>query len=200
MTDQRFFLSFYSDLHNILSYRFELMNGVIHQLFLSCVPSDLTINVSSDIPYMYRDGVLLFDLREKNGNYCFTVSFSSASFKETYTITTKEKVDINELYGTYKSGKNILSLCENGKGSLYFSTLFRKKKFYFDILAFDPVQYELNVTPVLEDKTRKYYLFLRYQEIDDAFLLTLIQEDYSLDDSLERTLINNKMFNRIKEG
>ena len=199
MTDQNFFLSFYSDFHNILSYRFELMNGVIHQLFLSSVPVDLVLDVSSDIPYEYHDGVLSLDLRERNGNYSFTISFSSFSFNETYTVTIKEKIDMKELYGKYQSGKNILSLSENHKGSFFYSSFLRKKTFYFDILSFDPIKYELHVSPVLEDENRKYYLSLLYQEIDDSFLLTLIQEDYSIEDSSERTLIKNQTFIRSKE-
>lgn len=199
MTDQNFFLSFYPDFHNILSYRFELMNGVIHQLFLSSVPIDLVLEVSIDIPYEYHDGVLSLDLRERNGNYSFSISFSSSSFNETYTVTTKEKIDMKELYGKYQSGKNILSLSENHKGSLYYSSFFRKKTFYFDILSFDPIKYELLVSPVLEDENRKYYFSLLYQEIDDTFLLTLIQEDYSVEESSERILIKNQTFNRIKE-
>ena len=199
MTDQNFFLSFYPDFHNILSYRFELMNGVIHQLFLSSVPADLAIVVSSDIPYEYHDGVLSLDLRERNGNYSFTISFSFSCFKETYTITTKEKIDVKELYGKYQSGKNVLFLSENQKGSLFYSSFLRKKTLYFDIFSFDPIKYELHVSPVLEDENRKYYLSLLYQEIDDAFLLTLIQEDYSIEESSERTLIKNQVFRRIKE-
>lgn len=200
MTDQNFFLSFYPDFHNILSYRFELMNGVIHQLFLSFSPVDLVIEVSIDIPYEYHDGVLLLDLRERNGNYSFSISFSSSStFNETYIVITKEKIDMKELYGKYQSGKNILSLSENHKGSLYYYSFFRKKTFYFDILSFDSIKYELLVSPVLEDENRKYYLSLLYQEIDDAFLLTLIQEDYSVEESSERTLIKNQTFNRLKE-
>ena len=200
MTDQNFFLSFYPDFHNILSYRFELMNGVIHQLFLSFSPVDLVIEVSIDIPYEYHDGVLSLDLRERNGNYSFSISFSSSStFNETYIVITKEKIDMKELYGKYQSGKNILSLSENHKGSLYYYSFFRKKTFYFDILSFDSIKYELLVSPVLEDENRKYYLSLLYQEIDDAFLLTLIQEDYSVEESSERTLIKNQTFNRLKE-
>ena len=199
MTDQNFFLSFYPDFHNILSYRFELMNGVIHQLFLSSVPADLAIVVSSDILYEYHDGVLSLDLRERNGNYSFTISFSFSCFKETYTITTKEKIDVKELYGKYQSGKNVLSLSENQKGSLFYSSFLRKKTLYFDIFSFDPIKYELHVSPVLEDENRKYYLSLLYQEIDDAFLLTLIQEDHSIEESSERTLIKNQVFSSIKE-
>lgn len=200
MTDQNFFLSFYPDFHNILSYRFELMNGVIHQLFLSFSPVDLVIEVSIDIPYEYHDGVLSLDLRERNGNYSFSISFSSSSsFNETYIVITKEKIDMKELYGKYQSGKNILSLSENHKGSLYYYSFFRKKTFYFDILSFDSIKYELLVSPVLEDENRKYYLSLLYQEIDVAFLLMLIQEDYFVEESSERTLIKNQTFIRLKE-
>ncbi len=175
------------------------MNGVIHQLFLSSVPADLVLDVSSDIPYEYHDGVLSLDLRERNGNYSFTISLSSSCFKETYTVTTKERIDMQELYGKYQSGKNILSLSENHKGSLFYSSFLRKKTFYFDILSFDPIKYELHVSPVLEDENRKYYFSLLYQEIDDSFLLTLIQENYSIEDSSERTLIKNQTFIRSKE-
>ena len=79
------------------------------------------------------------------------------------------------------------------------SSFLRKKTLYFDIFSFDPIKYELHVSPVLEDENRKYYLSLLYQEIDDAFLLTLIQEDHSIEESSERTLIKNQVFSRIKE-
>lgn len=104
---------------------------------------------------------------------------------------------MTELYGKYQSGKNILSLSENMKGSLFFSSLFRKKTFYFDILSFDPITYELNVSPILEGENRKYYLSLHYQEIDDSFVLSLFQEDYSSEDSVEKTLIKKETFDRI---
>ena len=72
------------------------------------------------------------------------------------------------------------------KPSKRFSALWRawKKKGLLPVLAM-PVQV-----------TGKFY---RNKEIDVAFLLTLIQEDHSIEESSERTLIKNQVFSRIKE-
>lgn len=136
MSDRPLFLSTRENCTDILPIEFRLMNGYVHRLFLSRNSDDIRITFTTDIPYIYQDGVLTIDLRERNGNYSFSiiVDSESLSYHQNYRVITEEKITLDQLYGRYENGKNILSLTDNQKGSLFFSRFLRKKTLYHNKL------------------------------------------------------------------
>ncbi len=200
MSDRPLFLSTRENCTDILPIEFRLMNGYVHRLFLSRNADDIRITLSTDIPYTYQDGVLTIDLRERNGNYSFSiiVDSESLSYHQNYRVITEEKITLDQLYGRYENGKNILSLTDNQKGSLFFSRFLRKKTLYFDICEFDPFTSEIKVDAKNEEEDKKYFILMRYDSRRDVIDLTLYLEEYSLD-STSKEIIKNSEFIRIIE-
>lgn len=198
MSDRPLFLSTRENCTDILPIEFRLMNGYVHRLFLSRNADDIRITLSTDIPYAYQEGVLTIDLRERNGNYSFSfiVDSESLSYHQNYRVITEEKITLDQLYGRYENGKNILSLTDNQKGSLFFSRFLRKKTLYFDICEFNPFTSEIKVDVKNEEEGKKYFILMRYDSRRDVIDLTLYLEEYSLD-STSKEIIKNSEFIRV---
>lgn len=201
MSEKPLFLSTSCRYNNILPIEFRLMNGYVHQLFLSVKPDDIVVQFSSEIPYTFSDGVLTIDLRGKDGNYSFSFTLSSISlnYEMTYRVLTDEMIKLETIYGKYISGKDILSLTDNQKGSLFFSRWLRKKTLYFDVLSFNPLTYQIEVKVREEDKDKRYFVSMIYDAVYDEIELSLYLEEYTLEDSNGREIIRRERFVRLRE-
>lgn len=201
MSDRPLFLSTRENCSDILPIEFRLMNGYVHRLFLSRKADDISITLTTDIPYTYQDGELIIDLRERNGNYSFFIEIESLSlgYHETYHVITEEKITLEQLCGRYQNGKNILSITDNKKGSLFFSRFLRKKTLYFDVIDLDPFTYDIKTSVFQEEEEdRKYFILMRYDPRRDTMELSLYLEEYSLD-STSKEVIQNAEFTRVRE-
>lgn len=201
MSDRPLFLSTSCRYSNILPIEFRLMNGYVHQLFLSRKTNDISLEFPDDIPHTYLDGVLTIDLRGRDGNYSFSFTLSSVSLDHsmTYHVMTEEMVKLELIYGKYRYGKDILSFSDNQKGSLFFTHWLRKKTLYFDVLSFDPLTYKIEVKTKEEEKDKKYFLSIIYDAVYDEIELSLYLEEYTLEDSNGKEIIKKARFARIKE-
>lgn len=201
MSDRPLFLSTRENCSDILPIEFRLMNGYVHRLFLSRKADDISITLTTDIPYTYQDGGLIIDLRERNGNYSFFIEIESLSlgYHETYHVITEEKITLEQLCGRYQNGKNILSITDNKKGSLFFSRFLRKKTLYFDVIDLDPFTYDIKTSVFQEEEEdRKYFILMRYDPRRDTMELSLYLEEYSLD-STSKEIIQKAELTRVRE-
>ncbi len=201
MSDRPLFLSTRENCSNILPIEFRLMNGYVHRLFLSRKADDISLTLTTDIPYTYQDGELIIDLREQNGNYSFFIKIDSLSlgYHETYHVITEEMITLEQLCGRYQNGKNILSITDNKKGSLFFSRFLRKKTLYFDVIDLDPFTYDIKTSVFQEEEdSKKYFILMRYDSRKDVMELSLYLEEYSLD-STSKEIIENAEFIRVRE-
>ncbi len=192
MTDKPLFLSFQENLSDFVPLTFELMNGYVHRLFLSCVPEGLEIIFSEEISHVLSGNVLVIDLENRDGLGSFIMTFKAIGYPEQhYRISLLEKVTPDDFFGLFRSSEkksDVLSLSENRKIRLSYSAFLSKLELFFDFLSYFPLTGEVEVNPVLKDD-KKFFLRLVYEFRKDTFLVTLIREEYSDDDSYSRVLI-----------
>lgn len=163
-----------------------LMNGMIHQLFIymSNKIDDLMITSNrEEIKISREDDFIYLDLTGFTEETRFELYLDSIkeNIHRTYYATTINFTSLKDVFGEYQmvgNDKNILSITDNGKGTIKLKKLFSEQVFYFEVIDFDKHSLEIKTKVITKINDKQYCLSLMYDYYSKSIFAQLFEEDY----------------------